>query len=106
MPHWSGPCCGGGNVRNESDVAGHGSEAGGFDRLKGPEPTPDQMVEIQEQCQRLLDVLDSETLPTVATLKLQGHTNVEITKKMEVSVRAIERNLHIIRKQWSQELED
>ena len=71
--------------------------------LVGDEPTPQFAAEVAEQVQRLLGQLDAE-LRTVAMMKLEGFTNVEIASHFGVVERSIARKLARIRLEWGDEL--
>lgn len=71
--------------------------------LVGDEPTPQFAVEMAEEVQRLLGQLDPE-LRTVATMKLEGFTNVEIADHFGIVERSIARKLTRIRLEWGDEL--
>jgi DNA-directed RNA polymerase specialized sigma24 family protein len=98
---------GAGQVRGESVFV----NAANLDRqpdmgqVVGHEPTPEFAVQTSEQCQRLLSLLSDE-LREVAELKLQNFSNGEIAQRMGVVERTVERKLNLIRKHWSQELEE
>ncbi|HEY1602705.1 MAG TPA: ECF-type sigma factor [Pirellulales bacterium] len=68
-----------------------------------PDPTPDFAVATAEQCRRLLGLLD-DGLRRIAVAKVHGLTNTEISQQEKLSLRGVERKLHIIRKIWSAEI--
>jgi DNA-directed RNA polymerase specialized sigma24 family protein len=69
----------------------------------GDEPTPDFAVEVAEECGRLLDRLDDDTLRQVAVWKMEGYGNDEIAGKLSCSRRTVARKLDAIRILWSDE---
>jgi DNA-directed RNA polymerase specialized sigma24 family protein len=71
--------------------------------LVGDEPTPQFAAEVAEQVQRLLGQLDAE-LRTVAVMKLEGFTNVEIADHFGVVERSIARKLARIRLEWGDDV--
>jgi DNA-directed RNA polymerase specialized sigma24 family protein len=71
--------------------------------IVGNEPTPQFAAEVAEEVQRLLGQLDAE-LRTVAMMKLEGFTNVEIASHCGVVERSIARKLARIRLGWGEEL--
>jgi DNA-directed RNA polymerase specialized sigma24 family protein len=73
------------------------------EQLVGPEPTPEFAAQVAEQCQRLLDRLDSAELREVALWKMEGWTNEEIAAKLGCVPRTVERKLRMIRAVWEQE---
>ena len=102
---------GGGNVRGESvflDSAGE-SNQGGLEQLGGAGGEdairPDLRVELAEACEELLDGLPDEQLREIAVLRMDGYLVDEIATKLELSKRAVERRLQLIRKTWSERRE-
>jgi DNA-directed RNA polymerase specialized sigma24 family protein len=69
--------------------------------LIGREPDPAFAAEVAEECRRLLGLLPDDDLRRVAVLKLEGHTNEEITAQLGRSLATVERWLNLIRKHWS-----
>lgn len=94
---------GAGHVLGESALNGAGSfeSDAGFQNLISEEPTPEFVALVAENFQRRLLVLEDKVLRSVALFKLQGYLNREIAEMLEVSERAIERKLALIRKLWS-----
>jgi DNA-directed RNA polymerase specialized sigma24 family protein len=92
---------GGGMVVGESALQ-EATDAGGegLAQFLGREPSPQLAAELADDSQRLLDALGSETLRTVALLRLEGHTAEEIGRSLEISPRSVERKLRLIRKIW------
>lgn len=86
-------------------VSGHSTENedSWLDQLAGEEPTPELTVEAVEEANRLLALLEKESLQDVARWKLEGYTNVEIAQKAGVMERSIERRLVLIRSIWSED---
>jgi DNA-directed RNA polymerase specialized sigma24 family protein len=92
---------GGGQVLGETAFLNvSDAEAAGIEQVIGAEPTPAFAAQVAEECQRLLDRLDDDTLRTIALLKMEGHTVDEIAAQLGSTRRTIERRLHIIRKTW------
>ena len=58
-------------------------------------------VEMVEACDVMLARLEDETLQNIALLKLQGHTNDEISDQLNCATRTVERKLNRIREIWS-----
>lgn len=95
---------GGGLVQGETAFLNPADDdALGIDQALGAEPTPEFAAEVAEECQRLLDQLDDDTLRTIAILKMEGYTVDEIAARLGSTKRTIERRLHIVRKTWEQE---
>jgi RNA polymerase sigma factor (sigma-70 family) len=72
------------------------------DQLIGYEPSPSFAAEIADEVRRLFDLLDDDTLRTVARLKLEGYTNPEIAELLDVSERTVSRKLERIRSEWQE----
>ncbi len=97
---------GGGSVRGESVFlnAATGSLAGGLDQIVADEPSPEMLAILEEQHQRLLELLADDTLREIAIGRMQGETNEEIAAGLKLSVRSVERKLNLIRESWQREL--
>ena len=98
---------GGGAVRGESVFLNPatGSAARGLDQIVRNEPTPVMLAALNEQHQRLLGILANETLRRIATWRMQGETNEDIAAKLKLSVRSVDRKLHLIRECWQREFD-
>jgi DNA-directed RNA polymerase specialized sigma24 family protein len=103
---------GGGNVRGESvflDAKGE-MAAGGLEQM-GPQGggddaiRPDVRAELAEACEKLLDDLPDAQLREIAVMRMDGYLVDEIAVRLEMSKRAIERRLQLIRKTWSEQRE-
>ena len=94
---------GGGRTRGESVFIGReGEELRGIEQVLGDEPTAEMAVMLSENCERMLESLDDDTLRTVAELKLAGHTNEEVAERLTCTVRSVERKLNRIRSRWTE----
>jgi DNA-directed RNA polymerase specialized sigma24 family protein len=82
------------------------SEEADLEAILGREPTPELAAEVADECRRLLDVLGSDELRTVALLKMEGYDNGEIAARLGCVPRTVERRLQVIRSLWSQESPD
>jgi DNA-directed RNA polymerase specialized sigma24 family protein len=97
---------GGGTVRGDSIVMSNGAdEPGGFEVFLSAAPTPEMIVTVEEQCQRMLDQLPDDALRELAQLRLEGYSNEELAERTGLSLRSIERKLAMIRDVWSGNLE-
>jgi DNA-directed RNA polymerase specialized sigma24 family protein len=99
---------GGGSVRGESvflDRAGQ-EMAGGIGGVTGHVPSADLHVELAEACEVLLDRLADEQLRQIAILRMDGFLVEEIAQRLQLSKRAVERRLQLIRRTWSEQLEE
>jgi hypothetical protein len=76
---------------------------GGLKQIIGREPSPAVAALLAEQCQVRLNQLDDDLLRQMALMKMEGYSNEEIHKRMNRSLRAFERGLHLIRKTWERE---
>jgi DNA-directed RNA polymerase specialized sigma24 family protein len=97
---------GGGNVRGDSIFAGPqagDSSQHGFSQVIDGEPTPEFAAQSAEELERLLGLLQDDTLRRIAIGKLEGHTNPEIAANLGVSLRTVERKLELIRCTWEAE---
>ena len=78
------------------------SDSSRLQELIDAEVRPDFLVSIQEECQRLMEVLGDDKLRRIAKWKLEGWTNAEAAKELGVAERTIERKLGLIRSIWLQ----
>jgi DNA-directed RNA polymerase specialized sigma24 family protein len=78
-------------------------DTGGWERMLGPDPTPDELTRSAEEVGRLLELLGDKDLRRVALWKLEGFTNKEIADKLKRSVATVERKLERIRSIWEKE---
>ena len=108
-PAGLGTCseAGGGQVRGGSVLGGADSTeaaANAFDRLAGPEPTPEFAAQVTEECRRLLEVLGDPNLRQIALWKLEGYNNREIARRQGCVTTTVERRLRLIRSLWEKEV--
>jgi DNA-directed RNA polymerase specialized sigma24 family protein len=100
-----------GLVRHETCAIRGGGHVGSLTGESGDEesapataqPTPEEIAEVSEQCDRLLELLGSANLRNVAVWKMEGYTNAEIGAKLGRSVATVERKLAAIRTIWRRE---
>ncbi len=97
-----------GEIRGESVFLNRGDdgEAFGIDHITGAEPTPEFLVTLQSQHERLLSLLRDDSLRNVALWRMEGFSNEDIAQKLDISVRSVERKLRLIRESWSAELNE
>lgn len=95
---------GGGKVQGETAFADFDSRKGGIEHAAADELTPELANILKEECQGLLEKLDTE-LQHLALKKLEGYTNEEIAGQLRCSVATVERRLQLIRRKWQRELE-
>lgn len=97
---------GGGEVRGESVFLVPGSDsATGLEQQAREEVTPDFMVMLEEENQRLFASLRDEVLQSIAQLRLEGFSDEEIAERTQLSLRSVERKLAIIRERMKKELQ-
>jgi DNA-directed RNA polymerase specialized sigma24 family protein len=97
---------GGGNVLGESAllVGGDNADQGeGLGAVLGREPTPEEVVQLADDCRRFLAKLQDPSLRSIALRRLEGQTTPEIAAATKVSTKTIERKLRLIRAIWSEE---
>lgn len=92
---------GGGQLRGESAFGTNDSLSPGLDQVAGADLMPDIAVALDEECERLLDLLDDAELRAIALLRLEGHANAEIATLRGCSLATVERRLKMIRARWS-----
>ncbi|MGI9470570.1 MAG: ECF-type sigma factor [Rubripirellula sp.] len=99
---------GGGSVRGESvfmDPSGD-QKGGGIGGVTGGNDAADIQTELAEECERLLNQLDDEQLKQIAVMRMDGFLVDEIAQRLELSKRAVERRLQLIRRTWTEKTED
>jgi DNA-directed RNA polymerase specialized sigma24 family protein len=69
-----------------------------------PDPDPAFAALLEEECQRLLGLLDHGELQRVALLKMEGYTVEEIAAQLGRVPRTVKRRLQLIRQIWEKEL--
>lgn len=94
---------GGGKLRGESALmsANQSESTAGIDNVPGNEPTSEFVVELNEQCQHLLDQLHDGSLKTVALMRLEGCSTREIADELGYNIRTIEKKISRIKEKWS-----
>ena len=97
---------GGGSVRGASAL--NGSSASDviltLDDLCGDDPTPDFIVALEEEHRQLMTLLRNDILRQIAAATLEGYATQEIANRLQISVRAVQRKLNVIRTAWSRVL--
>jgi RNA polymerase sigma factor (sigma-70 family) len=96
---------GAGRVRCEADLQPSGENGITFsleDVVAGT-PTAEFLVALEEEFERLLAMLREETLREIAVARIEGYSVAEISAKMGIGLRAVERKLQLIRSKWSRE---
>jgi RNA polymerase sigma factor (sigma-70 family) len=95
-----------GKIRGESEMAANADSSQRFviDDLVGQTPTPEFLVGLKEQYERLLCMLRDDRLREIAIARMEGYTVAEIAAKLAIGKRAVERKLQLIRSKWAEEL--
>lgn len=75
-----------------------------LDNLQSATPTPEFLTMLHEQHERLMGRLRDTRLREIAVWKMEGYTNDEISRKLAISTRSVERKLRLIRTEWAREL--
>ncbi len=97
---------GGGQVRGESVFADADEIRGaGIGGIAGDQGAADLQAELAEECDALLAQLPDEQLRQIAIMRMEGFLVDEIATRLELSKRAVERRLQLIRKTWTEALE-
>lgn len=82
------------------------SEQGfGFEQLISQEPTPDDLVALDEEFTRLLSDLRDDQLRRIAILRMEGYSHEEIASELAVSTATVARKLRLIRGTWATEFD-
>lgn len=98
---------GGGKTRGDSIFLGDQlAPVPSFDHFLGNDPTPELLVEMEEEHQRLLSLLKDEPLRQIVQWKLDCFTNEEISTKLNVAISTVERKLKRIREIWLKALDE
>ena len=79
---------------------------GGIGEVTGDGATPDLHADLAEACDGLLNELADDQLRQIAVMRMDGYLVDEIAEKMQLSKRAVERRLQLIRRTWSEAAED
>jgi DNA-directed RNA polymerase specialized sigma24 family protein len=98
---------GGGAVRAEAVLVDPDDSAlgPGLEQVLSREPDPAFAAELAEECQRLLERLDTPELRTIALWKMEGYSSEEIAAKLGCVPRTVQRKLQLIRDIWTQDLQ-
>lgn len=68
------------------------------------QPPADLILVLDEEQQRLLNLLPDDTLRSIALWKLDGYTHEEIANKLMITPRTVVRKVNLIRECWEREL--
>jgi DNA-directed RNA polymerase specialized sigma24 family protein len=78
---------------------------GGISEITGKNAAPDLHAELAEACEGLLCELADDQLRQIAVMRMDGYLVDEIAEKLQLSKRAVERRLQLIRRTWSERAE-
>ena len=65
--------------------------------IVSPEPTPEFVLMMVEELEKLLNLLDDDKLRNIAVWKMEGHTNQEIADRLNCALRTVASKLDVIR---------
>jgi DNA-directed RNA polymerase specialized sigma24 family protein len=94
---------GGGAVLDEAALGGPsdaGSAPPGLEQLADRQPTPPEVAQLAEDCERRLAELPSADLRAVALWKMEGYSNEEVAAQLGCALRSVQRKLRVIRSLW------
>ena len=89
----------------ESEMADVDSALAALDQLPDDQPTPDMLVELMEEYDRLLRQLGDETMRRIVLMKIEGLTNGDVASQLNITPRSVQRKLQRIQRQWLKELD-
>lgn len=75
-----------------------------FEELVSDDPTPEFLVMLDEEHQRLLRLLRDDQLRCVAVWRIEGYSIDEIAAKLQIAPRSVARKLDLIRNTWASEV--
>src|SRR5690242_18667668 len=93
-------------LRQAKRAAGTTSDEFILGEIPAEDLSPELMLLALDACQRLLIMLDNDTLRRIALWKLTGSTNEAIRTKLGCSLATVERALARIREAWKSEWPD
>ena len=93
---------GGDAVLGESQLHAPSSINVGLAQFSSDDISPEMAAIVAEQCQVLMGSLHEPQLRQIALAKMEGYTNEEISKQLDLAIRTVERRLQLIRKTWEQ----
>lgn len=99
---------GGGLVRGESifesGAASGDPNAAGIGNVAGGMASPEMLAQFADDARAMIDMLQDDTVKTIALLRMEGYSVEEIAERLECGKRTIERRLTLIRRTWSESL--
>ena len=101
---------GGGQVRGESifETGGNSGElnAVGIGNVAGGMASPEMLAQFTDDARAMIDMLQDDTVRTIALLRMAGYSVEEIAERLECGKRTVERRLTLIRRTWSELLQN
>lgn len=99
---------GGGGVRGDSVFfkPGKGDQQMGFEQVLDENCMPEFVEDVVKACEDLLGKLSKEELRRTALMKMEGHTNLEVSNELHCSVARTKQRLAEIRRIWQDALMD
>jgi len=96
---------GGGRVVEEAALFGQGfdgttSSLVGLEAIAAQGPSPEFAAMMAEECRRLLEQLEDDSLRQVALSRMEGYNNDEIAAQLGCARRTVARRLDLIKKTW------
>jgi DNA-directed RNA polymerase specialized sigma24 family protein len=96
---------GGGRVVEEAALLGRGLDGSegslaGLERIAAQGPSPEFAAMMAEECRRLLDSLEDDSLRQVALSRMEGYNCDEIALQLGCARRTVARRLDLIKKTW------
>ena len=94
------------DVKPEADVRADAKTGDKFDLnlILDETPSPDLLLQLDEEWQRLLSLLRDDTLRRIACWRIEGYSVPEIAAKLRVLPRTVYRKLSLIRSKWTEEI--
>lgn len=89
----------GNSIFQKSDQPG----AADFGVVTDAEPTPEFLISMNEEYDRLLDLLQDDVQRDIVRHRLAGRTNKEVAEQVGISLRSVERKLEVVREVWAGE---
>jgi DNA-directed RNA polymerase specialized sigma24 family protein len=96
-----------GRVLDAADLGGAGSrkERDVLALVPDPEPSPESVALVAEECRRLLGCLRDDVLRRIALDRMAGYTEKESAARLGCARRTVIRKLGVIRNAWCAEVE-
>jgi DNA-directed RNA polymerase specialized sigma24 family protein len=74
-----------------------------LEKIVSREPSPEFAAQVADECQRLLTLLGTFELRSIALWKMEGYTVDEIAGRLGCARTTVERRLRLIRSLWKEE---